>query len=119
MKLLFCRPFLLPCLVSALMSGLASCSNLCLSETNPRFAAAKYTKLNPDAEASLPHHKPGIAATPEQDIATAEHISSMQHPAQPGSEAVVHGSHSQGRMSCGVQEQLANNRPQAHLIAVT
>ena len=77
--LLRCRPFLLPCLVSAIMSGLAFLSNtLLMSETNPRFTAAKYAKLSnsQDIEDVVSRQKPDTHALSEQQRSAAQQTSS-------------------------------------------
>ncbi|DBA77754.1 TPA: hypothetical protein ACH3X2_008445 [Trebouxia sp. C0005] len=72
------RPFLLPCLVSAVMAFLAWMSNLfMMSETHPRFTS-KYTKL---AESDVDPSSPGPRALVAQTSDLQElQMSSLQHP---------------------------------------
>lgn len=94
-----CRPFLLPCLVSACISALAFLSNLCLmSESNPRFAAAQYTRLSTNTEAGCESQQmPQAPTMPEQHTQPIERESSeqfsdktsngpMQQPSQAGQQ---------------------------------
>lgn len=71
------RPFLLPCLVSAVMAFLAWMSNLfMMSETHPRFTS-KYTKL---ADSDIDPSSPGPKALAAQTSGPQElQMSSLQH----------------------------------------
>ena len=79
------------------MSGLAFLSNLCLmSETNPRFAAAQYTKLSTDVEASSPSLLTREApATLEPDECTCQNESCLLHSQRDGAGAVLQSSQPQ------------------------
>ena len=67
--LVLCRPFLLPCLVSAVMAFMAWLSNLFLmSETHPKFSS-KYSQLSEtDPDASSPSHKLLAAQSAPQEL---------------------------------------------------
>ena len=92
-----CRPFLLPCLVSAAMAFLAWLSNLfMMSETHPKFSS-KYTQLSEtDPEGSSPDHKLLKAQSTPQELQLSmltHHKSPKQSPmhaaTMPGDSAAV------------------------------
>ena len=88
-----CRPFLLPCLVSAAMAFLAWLSNLfMMSETHPKFSS-KYTQLSEtDPDASSPSHKLLTACSAPQELQLSmitHHKSAKQSPKHSSKAATV------------------------------